>query len=140
MRKNAWKGLAFAALCAVGVGMTTQSVGATTYAPGTGYCETVELPEQDENAKENLNLRVFDENTQTALQNVRVKVIDVVTGKTVATLLSDEDGEASAKVKVGTYQIEIMKTPKRYSNSVGRVFVSALVQGGSHTDIGLSRN
>ena len=140
MRKNAWKGLAFAALCAAGVGMSTQSVGATTYAPGTGFCETVELPEQDENAKEYLNLKVFDKDTQTALENVKVKIVDVTTGKTVATLLSDKDGEASARVKVGTYQVEIIKAPKKYSDSVGRVFVSALVQGGSHTDIGLSQN
>lgn len=140
MKKQAWKGLAFAALCAAGVGLTTQSVGATTYAPGTGYCETVELPVQDENAKEYMNLKVFDKATNKALQNVKLKVVDVTTDKVVATVVSDKDGEASVRVKVGTYKVIVEKASKKYSNSKGKEFVSALVQGGTRTDIGLSQN
>lgn len=140
MKKQAWKGLAFVALCAAGVGLTTQSVGATTYAPGTGYCETVELPVQDENAKEYMNLKVFDKDTNKALKNVKLKVVDVSTGKAVATVVSDADGVASVQVKVGTYTIEVLNAPKKYSDSKGKVFVSALVQGGTRTDIGLSQN
>lgn len=140
MRKKACKALVFSALCTVGLGLSIQSIGATTYAFGTGFCETVELPIQDENAKEDLNIRVFDKDTKNALKNVRLKIVDVISGKTVAILLSDEDGEASARLKVGTYQVVILNAPKKYKNTIGNVFVSTLIQKCSHTDIGLRKN